>query len=254
MALTWDEAVQQESCEEQHSLRGSPSRLDSSDPENVVLMDVTVQGEGSTLSLASTERPQGEQVSQRVCTEPMHPYQLPQILETSDKWYQGDDCFDPGQIIPVAALQHLPSPDGGLDWGGDESTCSPDSLDWFMSHLKTRHPDICKQGRGNHLTTFVEQAQFIGNNPVYWPISSDDITLPKARLCGVLPPTNAQMENPIIAAWWVAHITLMKDVWNAFAHKECKVKRQGGSLDCGASGGKKSNLKVDLLPRPTPVQ
>ena len=64
----------------------------------------------------------------------------------------------------------------------------------------------------------------------------------KAFLCGVLQSTNAQMENPIIAARWAARTVLIKEVHakcNTLARKERKAKRQGCSLDRGASGWKK---------------
>ena len=89
----------------------------------------------------------------------------------------------------------------------------------------------------------VEQAQFMGNNPMYWPIATERAEPPTARLCGVLPPTPLQMANPIIAARWVARTALMKEIRAkraAFARKARKAKRQGHSVDRGASGGKKS--------------
>ncbi len=58
----------------------------------------------------------------------------------------------------------------------------------------------------------VEQAQFMGNNPMYWPIATEKAEPPTARLCGVTPPTPSQMANPIIAARWTARTTLMKEV------------------------------------------
>ncbi len=73
----------------------------------------------------------------------------------------------------------------------------------------------------------VEQAQFTGNNPMYWPIATERAEPPTARLCGVLPPTPSQMANPIIAVWWAACTALMKEVRAkrvAFAQKEKRAK------------------------------
>ncbi len=64
----------------------------------------------------------------------------------------------------------------------------------------------------------------------------------RARLCGVLAPTAAQMESPIIAARWVARTALMKEIRakrTSLAHKEQKSKRHSNSLDRRSSGGKK---------------
>ncbi len=65
-------------------------------------------------------------------TEPSHPYQPPKITEAQGEWYQGEDCFDPGQIAPSASPQLLPSPDGGLSWGGDKA----------MPPFRTDHPPL----------------------------------------------------------------------------------------------------------------
>ena len=89
----------------------------------------------------------------------------------------------------------------------------------------------------------VEQAQFMGNNPMYWPVPPEGGNPSTARLCGVLTPTAAQMENPIIAARWAARTALMKEIWakwTSLARKEWKSKRHGNSLDCGQSKTKKS--------------
>ncbi len=83
MTDTWGEAVQKEACEDEQDLEGSQPCLDSSSPEDVILMDLAVEGaegEGSTLSLASTSFPQEEQVSQRDRMEPLHLYQPPQVV------------------------------------------------------------------------------------------------------------------------------------------------------------------------------
>ncbi len=88
----------------------------------------------------------------------------------------------------------------------------------------------------------VEQAQFTGNNPIYWPVSPEGRKPPTARLCGVLTPTAAQMESPIIAAQWATRTALMKEIRakrTSLARKERKSKCHGNSLDRGASGEKK---------------
>ncbi len=120
---SWGEASQTNSCDERSNPKGLHSRLTDTDTEEVIVMDMSIVGEqgGSVPSLASTDGTLEEQVPSRACTEPFHPFQPPRIVETSDGWYQGEDCFDPGQITPVAAPQHLPSSDGELDWGGNEA-------------------------------------------------------------------------------------------------------------------------------------
>ncbi len=78
---------------------------------------------------------------------------------------------------------------------------------------------------------------------MYWPVPSEGATPPTARLCGVLPPTAAQMGSPIVAARWAARTALMKEIRakrTSMARKERKSKRHGHSLDRGSSGGKKS--------------
>ena len=119
----------------------------------------------------------------------------------------------------------------------------PNALDLFIRHIKMRHPTIWHQDRAERLPAVVEQAQFTGNNLVYWPVDPEWGRPPTARLCGVLPPTTAQMENPIIAVWWMARTTLMKEVRakrTSLALKEWKSKRHGYSLDRGASRWEKS--------------
>ncbi len=69
---------------------------------------------------------------------------------------------------------------------------------------------------------------------MYWPVSPEKGKPPTAGLCGVLPPTAAQMESPIIAARWAACTALMKEIrakQTSLAHKERKSKRHGNSLD-----------------------
>ncbi len=89
----------------------------------------------------------------------------------------------------------------------------------------------------------VEQAQFMGNNPMYWPIATERAEPPTARLCGVMPPTPSQMANPIIAVRWTARTALTKEVRAkkvGLVQKAKRAKCQGHSVDRGASGGKKS--------------
>ncbi len=54
------------------------------------------------------------------------------------------------------------------------SVPGPDSLDQFLLHIKMQHSTIWGQGQGECLPKVVEQAQFTGNNPVYWPIATDE--------------------------------------------------------------------------------
>ncbi len=108
-----------------------------------------------------------------------------------------------------------------------------------MPHSSTTLDCVMKRPR----PTVVEQAQFTGNNPMYWPVPPEEGRPPTARFCGVLTPTTAQMENPIIAARWTARTALMKEIRakrTSLARKERKSKRHDNSLDRGESGGKKS--------------
>ncbi len=123
------------------------------------------------------------------------------------------------------------------------SAPGPDALDRFLRHIRDQHSTVWQCGQGERLPTVVKQAQFTGNNPMYWPVPPEGGTPPTARLCGVLPPTAAQMENPIIAARWAVRAALMKEIrakLTSLARKERKSKRHGNSLDHGSSGGKKS--------------
>ncbi len=77
---------------------------------------------------------------------------------------------------------------------------------------------------------------------MYWPVSPEGRKPPTARLCGVLTPTTAQMESPIIVARWAARTALMKEIRakrTSLARKERKSKCHDNSLDRGVSGGKK---------------
>ncbi len=132
-----------------------------------------------------------------------------------------------GYNCPEAGCHHCSGP-------------GPDALDRFLCHIQDQHSTMWRRGRGKRLPTVVEQAQFTGNNPMYWPFSPEKGWPPTARLCVVLPPTAAQMESPIIVAWWVARTALMKEIRakrTSLARMERKSKRHGHSLDHGSSGG-----------------
>ncbi len=101
--------------------RGSVSHLTDTDLDGVIVMDQTLMDDlgGSQSSFFSECDSLEDQVPPRPHTKPSQPYQPPQIMGTHDGWYRGEDCFDPGEVAPMASPQQLPSLDGGLDWGGE---------------------------------------------------------------------------------------------------------------------------------------
>ena len=102
-----------------------------------------------------------------------------------------------GYNCPKAGCHHCSAP-------------GPDSLDQFLHHIRSQHLTVWRQSQGERVPTVVEQAQFTENNPMYWPVPPEGGRPPTARPCGVLAPTTAQMENPIIASRWAARTSLMK--------------------------------------------
>ena len=118
----WSDLSQTDSYDEPS--KGSVYHQPDTDQEDAIILDMqVVEDQEERQSSQSDTRPSLEDVmvSARPRTEPSHPYQPPQITEAQGGWYEGEDCFDPGQITPSASPQLLPSPDGGLNWGGDEA-------------------------------------------------------------------------------------------------------------------------------------
>ncbi len=98
-------------------------------------------------------------------------------------WNMFHMAISVGYNCPEAGCHHCSAP-------------GPDSLDRFLRHIRVQYSTVWRNGRGERLPTMVEQAQFTGNNPMYWPVPPEGGRPPTARLCGVLAPTAAQMRTP----------------------------------------------------------
>ncbi len=108
VGCTWDEEALWEDSQPDHG----HSDLD------VVCIDEHIEGtDRESLNLFQSDANTSSEG--KVSSRPMASlYLQPQVLETSDRWYRGEDCFDPGQITPEAAQQQHPFANGGLAWVG----------------------------------------------------------------------------------------------------------------------------------------
>ncbi len=118
----WSDLATTSSCEELSKILWS--QPPDTDNEDALVLDLqVVDGDEDRQSSQDDARPSLEVIMApaRPRTAPSHPYRPPQITEVRGEWYGGEDCFDPEHIAPSSSPQLVPSPDGGLNWGGDEA-------------------------------------------------------------------------------------------------------------------------------------